>query len=1103
MTNKNRNKLRARLIDELSSILLGPREEDEELAANPSDTYLTGVLWPKETNFSPAEDEGMENSADGGDDDAADTSTPGYRAIRPCSLGITFTVPPGTGICLTFDKTARYLWEVIVADENEGVDAAIPSDNSVDDIRDVSADEEPAEIRFHWRRKQLNYVLDIAPRTETAHWRTSTFETVNGDEIIDPLVELHIKYRVAEDGVTITATLINLASPEAIGDGDFPPDASCLFQAGIRACATDGGSLGIIPRDSVRNADDADSRSNALIYRDAKEFAVGHSVSAIWQEGADGAVAEVSTTWLPQASVKSTSFKGHESLASLRDKDFDPFAAEWLGANENRTAVVASMNEFCNIYGAWIANSVEARIGEFDGVLAQAAKDNKDRCQSAVDRMRRGVRLLADNDIAWRAFTLANQALDIQSRYKSKGDRAGALVWRPFQLAFMLLVIPSIADVDDTDRQTMDLLWFPTGGGKTEAYLGLTAFAIFHKRLTIDYRREHGGTDVLMRYTLRLLTVQQFQRAAALITACDKLRRDFSDELGTAPIDLGLYVGNDSTPNKLADAKEKLEEEVSGARPRSTPRQLLNCPVCGSELLASDYAVNLNDTSMDIVCSSNDCEWQDRPLPIHTVDETIFADPPSLLIGTVDKFAQLPRNKNLGRLFGLDSPCRPGFIIQDELHLISGPLGTITGLYESVIDLLCSIDQNRPKVIGSTATIGQAEAQVRSLFDRNVLQFPPPGIDSSDSFFAVRDDEAPDRLYVGVSSAGRSPKFALQAVLGSAMQSIYAESQTGDWDDETLDPYWTTVAYFNSLRELGGAIVMMLDDVPRTVHFVSRRQGKPSRPLELPPVELSSRISSSEIPEQLNKLNLSLGEDMWQGDPIDVVLASNMISVGVDIPRLGLMIVNGQPKSTAEYIQATSRVGRGLPGLIFTVLNFGRPRDVAHFEHFQGYHSALYRSVEATSVTPWAPRARDKALHAVLIAAIRHLSAKMRDDDAAREFELDDSMVDEVVTYLYERSKSSSNGTEHAGTREDLNRIVQRWARRAAEQRSTGGKLRYWERSAPFGKVAPHLMRDAEKAKRSDTPAWATPNSMREIEPSTAFVLKEFYTAPAEGEEEQ
>jgi hypothetical protein len=877
-----------------------------------------------------------------------------------------------------------------------------------------------------------------------------------------------------------------------------------LFQSQIKVSSVSPEeSLGVEPRKLIITADDQDSRSNALIYREAREFAVGHGVSAIWTESSDHRADWVATTWLPTAVVKSTSFKGHESLERLREGSENPFAAAWLGTDENRAEVVSSMRYFCDIYATWISDFVASRIDDFDDLLSQAAAENLVRCKAAAERMRRGVEFLENNDQVWRAFILANQALDAQSHYGSKGDRAGPLIWRPFQLAFILLVIPGIADPQDEDRETMDLLWFPTGGGKTEAYLGLTAFSIYYTRLTNPYRRDHGGTDVLMRYTLRLLTVQQFQRAAALITACESIRLANADELGTSPIELGLYVGDDSTPNKLKKAKEKLEEEREGNRPRSTPRQLLNCPVCDTELSASDYSVHEDDVRLDIVCHSNDCAWHGRSLPVHTVDDTIFRSPPALLIGTVDKFAQLPRKPELSRIFGLDTSVPPGLIIQDELHLISGPLGTVTGLYESAIDLLCSHNEVRPKIIGSTATIGQAEAQVRSLFNRSVLQFPPPGIDASDSFFAVRDEVAPDRLYLGLSSAGRSPKFALQAVLGTAMQSIDAEQKTGNWNDEDVDPYWTTVAYFNSLRELGGAIIMTLDDVPRTMEFVAGRQGVSRRPTQQEPTELSSRIASSKIPEELNKLNIKLGGDPFGGDPVDVVLASNMISVGVDVPRLGLMVVNGQPKSTAEYIQATSRVGRGIPGLVCTVLNFGRPRDVAHFEHFQNYHGALYRSVEATSVTPWAPRARDKALHAVLIAALRQLTPGLRMDEEARDFDPNHVLVKEVVDFLVERARLASDGVEDAETRQELERIVKRWAKRAAEQRATGKKLRYWEVPAPPGRVPPHLMRDAEKMRRTDTPAWPTPNSMREIEPSTAFVIKKFIQSDRSGGEQE
>lgn len=1112
MSEIEQEAIRAKLVEELSKVLCGPYEVDEVLTSNPSDTYLTGILWPKETGFAPDEDEGLDKSAEGRDDDAADAAVPGYRAIRPCSLGITFSVPKGTPVRLTTSSTARYSPEEIAEGETEENYVSTAGDGPVEDaiepaaIAEVDHEQPGADntaetadrTYYKWRRKQLDYIFDLSPRTESADWRDNKFKLPDGTEATDPDLELHIRYRVGEDEVTITATLINLAPNETMDD--LPIDSNYLFQAGIEASSVEEGqSLQVVPRRMVITADDQDSRSNALIYRDAREFAVGHGISALWPES-DNTADWVATTWLPRTVVKSTSFRGHETLDQIRQESVNPFAAAWLGTYENRSDVVESMNAFCDIYENWIADHVVSRTSEFNGLLAQAAAENQSRCEEAADRMRRGVGFLETNDRVWRAFILANQALDAQAHYKSKGDRAGPLIWRPFQLAFILLVIPGIADPKDADRETMDLLWFPTGGGKTEAYLGLTAFSIFYTRLTSKHRREHGGTDVLMRYTLRLLTVQQFQRAAALVTSCESLRLAHVQELGSAPIDLGLYVGDDSTPNKLRKAKEKLEEERGGSRPRSTPRQLLNCPVCNTELSVNDYIVYEEDVRLDITCHSGECEWYGCRLPVHTTDETIFKSPPALLIGTVDKFAQLPRKAELGRIFGLDTPNRPELIIQDELHLISGPLGTVTGLYESAIDLLCSNEDVRPKIIGSTATIGQAEAQVRSLFNRSVLQFPPPGIDASDSFFAVRDDVAPDRLYLGISSAGRSPKFALQAVLGAAMQSIHSEHELGSWTDEDIDPYWTTVAYFNSLRELGGAIVMTLDDVPRTMQFIAGRQGASLRRTQQEPTELSSRIPSSRIPEELNKLNIKLGVDPWSGQPVDAVLASNMISVGVDVPRLGLMVVNGQPKSTAEYIQATSRVGRGIPGLVCTVLNFGRPRDVAHFEHFQNYHAALYRSVEATSVTPWAPRARDKALHAILIAALRQLTPGLRMDEEAREFDRSHPLVKQVVDFLVERSRLASDGVEDSETRDELERVVQRWAARAAEQKAINKKLRYWEVPAPPGRVPPHLMRDAEKMRRSDTPAWPTPNSMREIEPSTAFVLKKFYDAGGSSE---
>lgn len=415
----------------------------------------------------------------------------------------------------------------------------------------------------------------------------------------------------------------------------------------------------------------------------------------------------------------------------------------------------------------------------------------------------------------------------------------------------------------------------------------------------------------------------------------------------------------------------------------------------------------------------------------------------------------------------------------------------MAGLYEATIDLLCTDGEIRPKIIGSTATIGRARRQVRALFDRDVLQFPPPGFDASDSFFAVRDEKGSDRLYCGISTAGRSPKFALQAVLAALMQSVHILRSQGQVPSAALDPYWTCVAYFNSLRELGGAHVMMLDDVRRQIAVLATRSKSSPRPLEEPPLELSSRVPSREIPEILKRLSQAIGPaDPYESDPPDSVLASNMISVGVDVPRLGLMVVAGQPKSTAEYIQATSRVGRSQPGLVVTLYNFGRPRDLSHFEHFLSYHSALYLTVEATSVTPWAPRARDKALHAVFAAAVRHLVAGLLSDDAAIAFDGTDATVGKIVQHLIRRARTATDGATDADIRAEIEDIARDWERKASNARAAGRKLNYWEKPAPYGKTSPHLLYSAEQTLTASAGAWPAPNSLREVEPSTAFVLK-------------
>ncbi|HZQ47021.1 MAG TPA: helicase-related protein, partial [Verrucomicrobiae bacterium] len=517
-------------------------------------------------------------------------------------------------------------------------------------------------------------------------------------------------------------------------------------------------------------------------------------------------------------------------------------------------------------------------------------------------------------------------------------------------------------------------------------------------------------------------------------------------------------------PNEVPEAHTDPEQRAFVIR---------ECPCCGKKLKKVK-----DDSIYAVECVGPNCDLgkMKQPLPIWTVDQDVYRVLPSMVIGTVDKFAQIARNPDTGRLFGLGTPHHPpDLIIQDELHLISGPLGTIAGLYEVAVDEFCATKGSRPKIIGSTATIKMADRQVRDLFDRGVYQFPPPGIDATNSCFAVKDNKKIGRLYLGVTTAGRSAKFALQAVCASLLQGAGSPKIP----ETERDDYWTLVNYFNSMRELGGAHVLMLDDVPKSMDEYAGRRGEERRQIE-EPAELTSRRSQAEIPQVLKQL-----KQTWKkqgNDAQDVLLSTNMISVGVDIPRLGLMVVNGQPKAISEYIQATSRVGRDrVPGLVVTMFNNNKPRDRSHYETFTTWHGTLYRDVEPTSVTPFAPRARDKALRAVLVAIVRHLVPQMAGGPnlTSANRTLVEARMQALVTRADHVDPEEKNDLDQA-----LRILLDEWEHRGSIQY-------YWYDKQP----KKTLLMSAEKVAalravgKDGHGAWAAPNSMRDVEPDTEFRL--------------
>lgn len=1053
------------LVERLAGDLIGPFETDEILDSRPSDVYLTGILWPRKTRMGAEDDEKLGFAGDSGTDSdnvsgaGEEESVSINNMNRPSTAGISCAARANKGNPTLDIKITFGTYRPEEAKGNEET-----KEKGETDRGEPAKGKKKNGVRTVWKRSEItiNILGFVLKKDSSASTDLSKYGAFDG-------AELYTRTARWNENCLATFTLVNCAVPNP-DDGRNGIEQLTMFQTRIEIRPCDGTEL--IARPSRRAAIDDDDRSAALLYRSAKEFAAGHTCSAEWEADEErGSVSLIATTWIPRLLVPAVSPEGHSVFESLRNMDsMSPLSTQWL-ADATDKQIVKALSELPRTYTEWIKLQ-ENKIADLDSSLVKQAKKNLDVCRDVAERMTRGVTIVSKDATVAESFRLSNRAMFLQHSWDPEKSGAGPLLWRPFQLGFILLALPSIIKRNDPDRSVMDLLWFPTGGGKTEAYLALVAFLAFYRRLSNGKKPDDGaGVGAIMRYTLRLLTTQQFVRASAMILACEKIRREYvsvdrSNGLGRVPFSIGLWVGGDATPNRIEDACNSL----AGKSNLPSPKQLSNCPACRQEL---EWRCNQREKAVSASCRNEKCVLYDRekPLPVFTVDDDIYREKPTLVIGTVDKFAQIVRRNEIKDFFSVGVGLPPDLVIQDELHLISGPLGTVVGVYETAIDRLFSKDGIPPKVIGSTATIRRAPEQVLSLFNRGICQFPPPAIDSSDSGFSIIDTESPGRLYAGVTTAGRSAKFTLQAVAASLLQSAFALPG----NEKERDPYWTLVLYFNALRELGAALVLMQDDVNDSLKMISQRRKEEQRPLNIVE-ELTSRRTQVEVRDMLDKFELPIGND----GALDAVLATNMMSVGVDIPRLGLMLVNGQPKGIAEYIQATSRIGRGkVPGLVVAVLNNAKARDRSHYESFGTWHGTLYRDVEATSVTPFASRARDRALHAVLVTLVRHLVPGMLDNP-----KLDDKSMAAAKKIIEEITlRALAVDREETDVEAELQRLLDRWNLREPKH--------YWNQRAPSSS----LLQDAERAAtlkalgRLPGSAWPTMNNMRSVEPSSRFRL--------------
>lgn len=1097
-------KIRQELLEVVLRDLLGPANSSEEILTEQTvrDRYILGLLAPKGQTPLPAEeDEDLAFDGTDGEDGKSEPVNVQGRTMLPSSFGMTFTVAPEANAIVVKVRWGHY--------------DRIPS-------TELGLDLDPPKLV--WKRKQIE---SISKPIEIKEGRITRW--IPDQDFPDVYVDGRVR-RIADQWI-ITLFLVN---------GQQEPrqlkDVAWVFQPEMIVEAPNGEPI-FIRRMSVRPNANHEELAMQMVYRKQVEFAVGHGVATHVEllEGSFDRAVRIKTDTAPTYELPKTIAPKPDDVPGLKGFELDMKALSEIPDGK----FSASLSPLVTAYRIWL-DSIQMRALSPESDLRPYSKQAKtvvESCQKVLIRLENAIALLDTNPQAAEAFRFANLSmwqqrihslftLSVRQKKNETLESIDTLehrTWYLFQLAFILINLPGMVDPTDPERSDptvaiADVLWFPTGGGKTEAYLGLTAFALAIRRLQGKMGDYDGsaGVTVLMRYTLRLLTLQQFQRATALICACELIRKSDTKKWGDEPFRIGLWIGQRSTPNWTDESDQIVKEYRRGGSFRSssvggrgTPHQLTNCPWCGETLIPGrDIQVETYKTGAGrtlVYCPSPSCEFNQRNaksegLPVVVVDEEVYRRLPSLLIATVDKFAQMPWKGEVQMLFGkvnafcprhgfrspdiedTDShtkhknsglpavkseargPLRPpDLIIQDELHLINGPLGTLVGLYETAVDGLSTWEYKgksvRPKVIASSATIRRASEQVHALYLRKASIFPPTGLDVEDNFFSRQiapTEKNPGRLYFGICAPGVQSKVVMIRVYSSflsAAQFLYKKY------GGIADPYMTLVGYFNAMRELGG-LRRLVDDAISTRLRQMQKRNMENRLFHTNSIkELTSRVGATDIPETLDRLNAVFDPNAekerqekskakekinYSEIPIDVLLATNMISVGVDVPRLGLMVVAGQPKYTSEYIQATSRIGRQFPGLVCTVYNWVRPRDLSHFERFEHYHSTLYQQVEPLSVTPFSARAMDRGLSALLVSYVRLLGSKFNGNRDAGFLKAGHEFLTRAMNDIGKRASAITFNPEAEETvRENMNELIVNWLANATKIQQGGGVLGY------------------------------------------------------------
>lgn len=1060
---------RERLYAWLRQCLIGDGQALNRI--KPLERYHTGILFPVvrgEYGLDPAVDDidtGSDAVGDEDDETVADHAVLGAsprkrRFVPPASVGFSFFVTGNPVRLQLISSAVRYELE-----------------------------NESFFVQERWEPSQLGgereaWIIELPPE--------AGFDPKPA--ALEGRAELFVFPRRLQNGWLVTVSLSNTWTAEADGKNNQANsreyNRNSLFEVTLE-CVIDAGDVGPYPGVAYEMLTEEEQELE-LQYRGHRVYAIGHGAAVDW-ELRDGRVCRIHADFLPRVEVPQVS-------ADVGSTEPEALSLAWLAETDADVAGRCDiLDRFISSYEKWVA-AVEGRAGEFEGSEYQAARRIHRRMTIAVQRMRDGVQLLRRDRLTQRAFALANRAMlqqMVQNNRVAERSLRDDFRWRPFQLAFLLLTLePTVNDQSDY-RDTVDLIWFPTGGGKTEAYLALMAFLICWRRL--KFGATGGGTTVLMRYTLRLLTKDQFRRAARLICALELLRREDSG-LGSEPVTLGLWVGEASSPNTFKKALDVLGQAIGDQTRPPSLLVLEACPWCGSPFTV-DRNYDAGTQHFHFQCTNEHCEFGRLApglLPCNVVDAALYEEPPTVLLATIDKFARLAWEERAGAFFGLDGNRPPELIIQDELHLIASALGSVAGLYEAGLETVLTARGVTPKYVASTATIRMADDQVRRLYGRDATIFPPPGLDCEDSYFARTvplSKKTPGRMYVGYLAPARDRGHCLAPLAGALLAAPEVLFGDGNMDrDALLDAWWTVLVYHGSLKGVGISRNALQDietfiarfqteELERRKTGAAQQEEGEVHPLQWDRrhrlaerlAQLTSHMSADENAATFERLRHSRAHP----EVLDLVLATNMISVGLDVSRLATMVINGQPLTTAEYIQASSRVGRAdVPG--FVVANYYRDqaRSLSHYESFRAYHESFYRYVEPTSVTPYTYQARMRALHAALVLAIRlsDPGGRLAENTQASAFDPTDPATAKLIEELKLRCRRADpdRGDDSA---EHLDDLVVQWVDAIQRARQQRERLVY---SGPDGNRRDQRLLYSHDSKIAGL--WPTLNNMRNVE---------------------